>query len=73
MDQIMAPVGAAPPVFERVARAMQLHMQILSNGVEREYEEWEELFEMTDKRLKIKNVKQPPGSLMSVIEVTLEE
>lgn len=72
MDQLMPPVGAAPPVVERIMRTVDLQMMMLTNAKERDYGEWAELFKAADPRLKIKNVANPPGSIMSLIEVVLE-
>ena len=73
VDQVMPPHGVVPHPMERAARTGDLMMMTLLNATEREYEEWIDLFAKVDSRLKIKSVARPDGSLMSIIEVILDE
>ena len=72
-DQVLPPVDAAPAVIERFMRSQDLQMRTLLNAQQRDLEQWTELFAQADRRLKIKNVVSLPGSIMSFIEVAIEE
>ncbi|ETN39886.1 uncharacterized protein HMPREF1541_06112 [Cyphellophora europaea CBS 101466] len=72
MEQILPPVGAAPPPIEHFLRTMDLEMWAILNGKERDRDDFAALLEMVDSRLVIKNVVSTLGSSLSVIEVLLE-
>lgn len=83
MDQVMPPaVNTLPEPLERIKRSQDLQMMLLCNAKERDEAEWSELFdkagegliggegeEKKKRKLGILNVKTPPGSMMSLIEV----
>ena len=72
MDNVMPAPGKVPPSEEKVMRNLDMIMMTLLNAHEREIEEWEALFAKADKRLKLKNVVQPPGSVLSSMELVFE-
>ena len=72
MDSILPQPGTAPASRESLIRVRDLMMMQAFNSGERSLEDWNALFEQADKNLKLKNVIQPVGSLMSVIEVGLD-
>ena len=72
-DQVLPPVGAAPGPIERFMRSQDMQMMNLMNAQQRDMEQWTDLFAKADSRLKIKNVVSPPGSVMSFLEVVLDE
>ena len=72
MDQVLPPVGVAPPPVERQLRTMDSAMMLLLNAKEREMGEWEALIKTVDSRLTIKNVKTPPAGGMSMLEIVLQ-
>jgi hypothetical protein len=75
MDQIMpATVHTLPTPLERAKRTQDLQMMLLCNAKERDEGEWADLFarageglDLGGKRLGIKDVKTPVGSMMSLI------
>jgi 6-hydroxytryprostatin B O-methyltransferase len=73
MEQILPPVGAAPPPVEHFLRTMDLVMWSILNGKERELGEFTALLKEVDQRLNIKNVVSTPGSSLSIIEILMEE
>ena len=73
MDMVLPPPGSIPVVTEAALRVKDLKMMQVFNGKERELEEWVELLEGADRRLRLRNVVQPFGSLMSVLEVVRED
>ena len=50
-----------------------MEMMICYNSGERELEGWKTLFKKAEPGLKLLNTIRPPGSVMSVMEVVLEE
>lgn len=48
-------------------------MKHVFNGKERDADEWANLLAQVDPRLKIQSIKSPPQSMLSIIEVVLEE
>ena len=46
-------------------------MLAIGNGKERDINDWEWLVKQADRRLWISKVVQPPGSALSIIEVSL--
>lgn len=48
-------------------------MMALFNSVERDLDDWKELFRMADPKLKLVNVTQPFGSALAVMEIRLEQ
>lgn len=47
-------------------------MMALFNSVERDLEDWKELFHKADPGLKLVNVTKPLGSALAVMELRLE-
>ena len=69
MDTVLPQPGSVPTVTEAALRVRDLSMMQVHNSKERELDEWVALLEGADKRLRLKNVVQPFGSSMSVLEV----
>ncbi len=72
MDSVVPAPGTVPSVRERSFRALDVGMMQLFNSLERDLEAWQAILEAADPRLRIKGVKTPYGSSMSVIDVVLE-
>ncbi|RMZ82908.1 hypothetical protein DV736_g6630, partial [Chaetothyriales sp. CBS 134916] len=72
-DIVLPPVGGAPAYLERFIRAQDMQMGMVLNALERDEQQWIELFAAADPRFKIRNIVMPQGSVMSMIEVVLEE
>lgn len=74
MDTVLPPPGSVPAVTEAALRVRDLSMMQVHNSKERELDEWVALLkEGGDGRLRLQNVVQPFGSLMSVWEVVRED
>lgn len=73
MDSVLPSPGVIPATKERLFRVRDLTMRQVFNSHERELEDWHSLLERADKRLRIKDIQQPFGSVMSIIEVVFNE
>lgn len=73
MDTVLPAPGEVPMYKESLLRVRDLTMMQVFNSSERSMEDWTELFENVDRRLKVKNLVQPQGSNMSVMELGLED
>ncbi|EUC41365.1 hypothetical protein COCMIDRAFT_106343 [Bipolaris oryzae ATCC 44560] len=71
MDSILPLPGTLPRFQDAYLRVRDLTMNQLFNSRERELEEWKGLFASTEPKLELKAWKEPPGSNMAVMEVTL--
>ncbi|KAH7048249.1 O-methyltransferase-domain-containing protein [Macrophomina phaseolina] len=71
-DAVLPAAGELPGVDEHKVRRMDLQMMHSGNAREREQRDWEGVLARADPCLKLKNVIKPPGSTLSVMEVTLE-
>ncbi|KAF2087434.1 S-adenosyl-L-methionine-dependent methyltransferase [Saccharata proteae CBS 121410] len=69
MDQIMPQPNTLPKCTEKTMRFMDIQMMLHMAAAERELSDWETLFQQTDPRLELKNVKTPAGSALSVMEL----
>ncbi|CAO2648170.1 Nn.00g090920.m01.CDS01 [Neocucurbitaria sp. VM-36] len=73
MDFVMPPPGVLPNDLDRKLRAMDLTMLEIGNAKERDLGEWMTLFGQADARFVFKDMKQPPGSKLAIIEALWEE
>lgn len=73
MDSVLPSPGSVPSSYERLQRVRDLTMMMTFNSHERSAEDWNELLQVTDRRFKLVQIKQPMDSLMAVMEVVLEE
>jgi 6-hydroxytryprostatin B O-methyltransferase len=73
MDTVLPAPGEVPMYRESLLRVRDLTMMQVFNSSERSMEDWTELFENVDRRVKVKNLVQPQGSNMSVMELVLED
>ncbi|KAK7992143.1 O-methyltransferase [Apiospora saccharicola] len=71
MDTILPPPGSTGRIQEAGLRVRDLVMAQNFNSKERELGEWEELFASVVPKLKLFGWKQPPGSVMAVLDVGL--
>ncbi len=74
MDSVLPAPGSVPSTVERLVRVRDLTMMQNFNSCERDLGDWEALLKAADPegRLKIVNVVQPFGSVMSCLEVAFE-
>ncbi|KAI1103505.1 S-adenosyl-L-methionine-dependent methyltransferase [Jackrogersella minutella] len=72
MDNIAIHSGTLSTLEERKTRTLDIAMMALFNSVERDIDDWKELFRMADPKLKLVNVTKPLGSALAVMELWLE-
>ncbi|OJJ51096.1 hypothetical protein ASPZODRAFT_57439 [Penicilliopsis zonata CBS 506.65] len=72
MDTVLPPPGSLPATQERLLRLRDMAMLQGFNALERDMDDWMALLRKADKRLSLMNVVQPAGSVMSVLEVALD-
>lgn len=73
MDQVVPAPGQLPKMEEKTAREVDLVVMSHFNGKQRGIEDWEKIFKETHEKLKIKEVRQPKGSVFAIIELGLYE
>lgn len=72
MDIVVPELGS-PSVFkERLLRARDLNMLQPFNHPERSFQDWKAVLSRVDGGLEVKNIDQPAGSVLSIIELGLE-
>lgn len=69
LDIAAPPLDEASVLEEKAIRSLDIEMMTMLNGKERTVEEWKELFQSADKRLKVKSVNLQNGSALGVFEV----
>ncbi|OQU97665.1 hypothetical protein CLAIMM_03560 [Cladophialophora immunda] len=72
-DNVMPPIGVAPPPLERLTTTADLQMWTVMNALERGKDDWVELFTRADERLETVAFVKPEGSSDTVIEVVFHE
>jgi len=72
MDTVLPRPGSIPSAQERLLRARDMTMLQAFNSLERDLEDWKDLLQGVDERLRIANVVQPVGSVMSALEIVFE-
>ncbi|KAJ5618274.1 hypothetical protein N7528_006917 [Penicillium herquei] len=72
MDSVLPDPGSVPSSKERFLRMRDLTMLQVFNSQERDVEDWKKIFTRVDSRLTVKQIIQPAGSVMSIIELALE-
>ncbi|KAM0234757.1 hypothetical protein ACHAPO_006121 [Fusarium lateritium] len=73
MDTVLPSPGSIPSVRERVIRTRDLTMRQVFNAKERGVDDWEALLREADSRLTLKNVRQPEGSNMCLLNISLQD
>ena len=68
-ELVLPEPGKISPYQERTLRSMDLAMLEFHNAKERDGEDWAYLLQRADRRFHIVDIKQPPGSRLSMIEV----
>jgi 6-hydroxytryprostatin B O-methyltransferase len=71
-DIILPQQGSIPAIEERVMRMNDLLLHQFTNTSERAFTEWEALVAAADDRLHVKRVYRNAGSILSLMEITLE-
>ena len=69
IDSIVPSLGTKGLTEEMELRRLDLEMMQNFSGKEREMEDWEDLFRSADKNLIVRNVNQPVGSALGIMEV----
>lgn len=73
MDTVLPEPSRVSSTVERIMRVRDLTMRQVFNSKERTLDDWEQLIEGSEKRLKIQSVEQPQQSHMSLLVVTLRD
>ncbi|KAE8356308.1 S-adenosyl-L-methionine-dependent methyltransferase [Aspergillus coremiiformis] len=73
VDIVLPEPGVMLTSRERLLRVQDLIMMQVYNSMERQLDEWMGMFKAVDARLKVKMIEQPLGSLMSLIELSMDE
>jgi 6-hydroxytryprostatin B O-methyltransferase len=73
MDQVVPAPGALPIVQEKAARTVDLIVMSHFNGKQRDIDDWKAIFKNVDENLAIRKVSLHPGSVLSVIELGLDD
>lgn len=73
MDTVLPSPGSIPSVRERVIRTRDLTMRQVFNAKERGVDDWEAILRETDSRLTLKNLRQPEGSNMCLLTISLQD
>jgi 6-hydroxytryprostatin B O-methyltransferase len=73
MDTVLPSPGSIPSVRERVIRTRDLTMRQVFNAKERGVDDWEALLREADSRLTLKTVRQPEGSNMCLLTISLQD
>lgn len=73
MDVVLPDPGTLPASKERLLRMRDLSMLQIFNHPERSLQHWKTIFSRVDRRLQVTRVEQPAGSVLSIIELGLEE
>ncbi|KAI0100071.1 putative O-methyltransferase [Nemania sp. FL0031] len=69
MDFLMPPPLVLPNSIDRKLRAMDVTMMEIGNAKERSLDEWKHMLSQADRRFHLKEVVQPPGSNLAILEV----
>ncbi|KAI1481752.1 S-adenosyl-L-methionine-dependent methyltransferase [Daldinia eschscholtzii] len=73
MDNIAIHSGTLSTLEERKTRTLDIAMMALFNSVERNLDDWKELFKMADPKLQLIKVTKPLGSALAVMELQLDQ
>ena len=68
-ELVLPEPGRTSSYQERSLRSMDLAMLEFHNAKERDEDDWAHLLQRADRRFHIVDIKQPPGSTLSIIEV----
>ncbi|KAH7257939.1 putative O-methyltransferase [Fusarium tricinctum] len=71
MDTVLPNPGSIPASKERLLRVRDLTMMQVFNSLERGIEDWRVIFAEVDPGLVVESVSTPPGSNLSLIELSL--
>ncbi|RAQ45531.1 O-methyltransferase [Aspergillus flavus] len=71
VDIVLPDPGVVSASKEKLLRVQDLIMQQVFNSMERYLENWMDIFRKVDERLEVKRIVEPPGSLMSLIELSM--
>merc|ERR1711981_1560124 len=73
MDQVVPPPGSLPNAQEKAGRVIDLVVMSHFNGKQRDLEDWKKIFAAVDDRLVLSNLIVKPGSVLSIIELKLQD
>ncbi|CAJ2506511.1 Uu.00g006410.m01.CDS01 [Anthostomella pinea] len=73
MDDIAIRSGMITTLEERKTRTLDISMMSLYNSAERDLGDWKALFHTVDPKLKLVDVRKPPGSSLSIMELWMDQ
>ena len=73
MDQVVPPPGMLPNAQEKAGRVIDLVVMSHFNGKQRDLEDWKRIFAGVNGRLVLNKVVVQSGSVLSIIELGLEQ
>ncbi|CAG8212627.1 unnamed protein product [Penicillium salamii] len=71
MDSVLPRPGSMAPTKERLLRVRDLTMLQVFNSCERDLDDWTQVLNLADERLRLVDVVQPRGSVMSLLTISL--
>jgi hypothetical protein len=71
MDQVVPPPGLLPNSQEKAARTIDLVVMSHFNGKQRDMDDWKKVFAAVDHKLVLSDLLVQPGSVLSIIELSL--
>lgn len=73
MDSVLPRSGSIPSAQERMLRVRDMTMLEAFNSFERDEEDWRRLLVTADRGLTLRDIKEPKGSTLSLLEVVYNE
>ncbi|KAJ5345345.1 hypothetical protein N7452_003349 [Penicillium brevicompactum] len=73
MDSVLPRAGSMAPTKERLLRVRDLTMLQVFNSCERDLDDWNQVLNLADQRLRVVDVTQPRGSVMALLTIDLVE
>jgi 6-hydroxytryprostatin B O-methyltransferase len=73
MDQVVPPPGLLPNAQEKAARTIDLVVMSHFNGKQRDMDDWKKIFAAVDEKLVVNNIIVQPGSVLSIIELSMQD
>ena len=69
MDSVLPRAGSIPSAQERMLRVRDMTMLEAFNSLERDEEDWRRLLATADQGLTLRDIQEPRGSTLSVLEI----
>lgn len=73
MDQVVPPPGLLPNAQEKAGRVIDMVVMSHFNGKQRDLDDWMKIFAAVDDRLVLSKLVIQPGSVLSILELQLQD